>query len=61
MDDFDFALDDLAIDEVRELLLELGADVSQQQVEELARFVTQAGSVETALQIMSQLVQQRAA
>jgi hypothetical protein len=58
-DDFEAELEDLAIDEIRELLLEAGAEFSSEQTEQLARFVTQAGGIQEALAALSQLAQHR--
>ncbi len=60
-DDFDVELEDLAIDEIRELLLEAGAEVSDEQAEQLARFVAQAGGIQEALAALGQLAQHREA
>lgn len=61
MDDIEVGIEDLAIDEVRELLLEAGAEISLEQAEQLASFITTAGSIEAALEALQQLVQQRSA
>jgi len=58
-DDLEVELTDLAIDEIRELLLEAGADISVEQAEQLATFVGAAGGIEEALQALSQLAPQR--
>ena len=58
-DDLEVELTDLASDEIRELLLEAGADLSVEQVEQLATFVGAAGGIEEALQALNQLAQQR--
>lgn len=58
-EDFDVELEDLAIDEIRELLLEAGAEISEEQAEQLARFVGEAGGIHEALAVLSQLAQQR--
>jgi hypothetical protein len=52
-------LEDLAIDEIRELLLEAGAQISEEQVEQLAQFVSEAGGIHEALAVLGQLTQQR--
>ena len=52
---------DLAIDAIRELLVEAGADVSPEQAEQLATFIVQAGGVERALAALSQMHQAREA
>jgi hypothetical protein len=59
MDDMDVNIEDLAIDEVRELLLDAGADISLEQAEQLARFITQSGSIADALDALTQLSEQR--
>ena len=61
MDEMDISIEDLAIDEVRELLLEAGANISIGQAEQLARFVAQSSNVENALSALQQLAQQRRA
>ena len=61
MDEMDISSEDLAIDEVRELLLEAGANISIGQAEQLARFVAQSSNVENALSALQQLAQQRRA
>jgi hypothetical protein len=60
-DDMEVQLQDLAIDEIRELLAEAGADISLAQAEQLAVFVAQAGGLEEALEILTQLTAQREA
>jgi hypothetical protein len=57
--DLEVELEDLAIDEICELLLEAGAEVSQEQAEQLAQFVGEAGGIDEALSLLSQLSQQR--
>lgn len=54
-DDMEVQLQDLAFDEIRELLMESGADVPLAQVEQIARFVSEAGGLENALQVFAQL------
>jgi hypothetical protein len=49
MDDIEIGIEDLAIDEIRELLLDAGAEISLEQAEQLARFITQSGSIERGL------------
>ena len=61
MDEMDVSIEDLAIDEVRELLLEAGANISLGQAEHLARFIAQSRSLETTLGALHQLAQQRRA
>jgi hypothetical protein len=61
MDDMEISIEDLAIDEIRELLLEAGAQITLAQAEQLARFVAQAGGLDGALDAMQQLAQQRKA
>jgi len=60
-DDFEVELQDLAIDEIRELLAEAGAELSDEQAEHLARFVAEAGGVQEALAALGQLAQLREA
>ena len=60
-DDFDVEVQDLAIDEIRELLLEAGAEISEDQAQQLAQFVTEAGGIHEALAVLSQLAQQNKA
>ena len=59
MDDIEIGIEDLAIDEIRELLLDAGAEISLEQAEQLARFITQSGSIEGALEALQQLAHQR--
>lgn len=54
-DDMEVQLQDLAADEIRELLLAAGADVPLAQVEQIARFVAEAGGLENALEVFAQL------
>jgi secreted protein with Ig-like and vWFA domain len=61
MDDMEVNIEDLAIDEIRELLLEAGAEISLEQAEQLARFITQTGGLEEALEAVQQLAGQRKA
>jgi copper homeostasis protein CutC len=58
-DDFEVELEDLAIEEIQELLEEAGAELSSEQVEQLARLVAQAGGVPEALAALGQLTQLR--
>ena len=60
-DDFEVELEDLAVDEIRELLLEAGTELSVEQAEQLARFVAQAGGIQEALAALGQLAQHREA
>lgn len=53
-DDMEVEAQDLAIDEIRELLIEAGTDVSPEQAEQLAAFIVQAGGIEEALAILAQ-------
>ena len=57
MDDheLDVELQDLATDEVCELLAESGAEISPEQAQELARFVADSGGIEEALAALAQL------
>jgi hypothetical protein len=59
LDDMEIQVQDLAIDEIRELLVEAGADISLAQAEQLAAFVAQAGGLEEALEMLAQLSTQR--
>jgi len=61
MDDMEVNIEDLAIDEIRELLLEAGAEISLEQAEQLARFITQSGGFEEALEAVQQFAGQRKA
>jgi hypothetical protein len=58
-DDMEVQVQDLAIDEIRELLVEAGAAISLDQAEQLATFVAQAGGIEEAVSLLSQLVARR--
>ncbi len=58
-DDMEVQVQDLAIDEIRELLVEAGAEISLDQAEQLATFVAQAGGIEEAVSLLSQLVARR--
>lgn len=58
-EDLEVELTDLAIDEICELFLEAGAEVTQEQAEQLAQFVGEAGGIDEALSLLSQLSQQR--
>lgn len=51
----EFDVTDFAPDEIQELLTALGAELSPEQAELLARFVTEAGSVEAAIETLNQL------
>ncbi|MEX2173484.1 MAG: hypothetical protein WD872_03925 [Pirellulaceae bacterium] len=55
LDDVEVDPQDLAIDEIRELLLEAGADISLEQAEQLAAFLATAGGIEPALAALAQL------
>lgn len=59
LDDMEVNAQDLAIDEIRELLLDAGADISLDQAEQLAAFIGSAGGLDEALEVLSQLNQQR--
>lgn len=59
LDDMEIQMQDLAIDEIRELLVEAGADISHAQAEQLAAFVGQAGGLEEALEMLALLSAQR--
>jgi hypothetical protein len=58
-DDMEVHAQDLAIDEIRELLLDAGADISLEQAEQLAAFIASAGGIEEALDVLGQVAQQR--
>ena len=58
-DDMEVHAQDLAIDEIRELLLDAGADISLEQAEQLAAFIASAGGIEAALEVLGQVAQQR--
>ena len=60
-EDLEFDMDDLATDEVRELLLDAGAEISLDQAEELARLVRDAGGLEEAVEALQIISSQRAA
>jgi hypothetical protein len=60
-DDFEVELEDLALDEIRELLLQAGAELTLEQAEQLARFVHQAGGLQAALEALQQLLDRREA
>jgi hypothetical protein len=59
LDDMEVSASDLAIDEIRELLVDAGADISLDQADELAAFIASAGGLEEALEVLSQLNEQR--
>lgn len=54
-DDLEVHVQDLAIDEIRELLQEAGADLSLEQAEQLAAFIATTGGIEEALAALAQL------
>jgi hypothetical protein len=60
-EELEVELQDLAIDEIRELLLEAGAEVSEEQAQQLTQFVEAAGGMEEALAVLSSLAQQNRA
>lgn len=60
-ENLEIRLQDLAIDEIRELLLDAGAEISLDQAELLAAFVAQAGGIDEAVALMAQLVPAREA
>ena len=60
-EDPEIDMDDLATDEIRELLLDAGAEISLDQAEELARLVRDAGGLEEAVEALQILSSQRAA
>lgn len=61
MDDMEVNIQDLAIDEIRELLMEAGAAITREQAEQLAQFITHSGSLEDALEAVQQLAEPRKA
>jgi hypothetical protein len=58
-EDMEIQVQDLAIDEIRELLIEAGAEISLAQAEQLAAFVAQAGGIDAAVALLAQLVSRR--
>lgn len=60
-EELEVELQDLAIDEIRELLLEAGAEISDEQAQQLASFVEAAGGMEEALAVLSSLAQHHGA
>jgi|GEM_PF-1439751 len=50
---------DLASDEIRELLLEAGAEISHEQAEQIAAFISSAGGLNEALDALVQLAEER--
>ncbi len=58
-EDVEIQLQDLAIDEIRELLLEAGADISLAQAEQLAAFVAHAGGLDEAVALLARLGERR--
>ncbi len=58
-EDIEIQLQDLATDEIRELLLEAGAEISLAQAEQLATFVAQAGSLDEAVALLTRLGERR--
>jgi hypothetical protein len=57
LDDMEINVQDLAIDEIRELLLEAGADITLAQAKHLAAFIATAGGIDEALDALAQLPQ----
>jgi len=60
-EELDVEVWDLASDEIRELLLEAGAELSEEQAAQLAQFVSEAGGIDEALAALSALAQQNRA
>ena len=60
-EDFYVEVQDLAIDEIRELLLEAGAEISADQAQQLAQFVSETGGIHEALAALAQLAHQNKA
>ncbi len=54
-------LEDLQLVEIQELLEENGIELGDEEITELARFVKEAGGVEEALEVLSQLSHQKEA
>jgi hypothetical protein len=61
LDDIEVNVQDLAIDELRELLLEAGTDITAEQAEKLAAFIVQSGGIEEALAALAQVPERREA
>lgn len=57
----DVSLTDMTADEVQELLTESGIEVSLAEVEHLMSLIINTGSIEEAVQLLTQLPQQRKA
>ncbi len=60
-DDLDVRLEDLAHDEIQELLAESGLELAPDQIAQLAQFVAQAGGLEEARLVLDQLRAAKAA
>lgn len=60
-DDLDVRLEDLAHDEIQELLADSGLELSPEQIAQLAQFVAQAGGLEEARLVLDQLRAAKAA
>ena len=60
-DDLDVRLEDLAHDEIQELLADSGLELSPEQIAQLAQFVAQAGGLEEARMVLDQLRAAKAA
>jgi hypothetical protein len=54
-DDLDVHLEDLAHDEIQELLAESGLELAPDQIAQLAQFIAQAGGLEEARLVLDQL------
>jgi hypothetical protein len=54
-EDMDVQAQDLAIEEIRELLLEAGADITLAQTEQLAAFIAEAGGIDEAAALLGEL------
>ena len=59
LDDVEVNVQDLAIDEIRELLLEAGTDITHEQAEQLAAFIIETGGLEEALAALAQIPARR--
>lgn len=58
-DDLQVSAQDLAIDEIQELLADAGAEVSLEEAKELAELIAAAGGVEEALDLLALLKEHR--
>ena len=58
-DELEVSAQDLAIDEIQELLADAGARVSLDEAKELAELISAAGGLEEALDLVAQLKEHR--